>query len=86
MRPNLDAALELRSDAGDLVASSNPVDAIGASISAVVASGTYYVYVRGTGKGDPLATGYTDYGIPRRVEPLGHRARVPGRTRPRSRC
>lgn len=60
--PDLDATLELRSEAGDLVASSNPLDGTTASISAVVGSGTYYVYVRGTGKGDPLATGYTDYG------------------------
>lgn len=59
---NLDVAIELRNEQGAIVASANPVDAISASLSVSVAAGTYYLSVAGTGKGDPLATGYTNYG------------------------
>jgi PKD repeat protein len=61
--PNLDAVIELRDGSGALLASANPVDALPASVTFnAVAGGTYYVAVRGTGKGDPLGTGYTNYG------------------------
>lgn len=61
--PNLDALIELRNAAGTVLASANPSDALNASFSvAVPLAGTYYVSVRGTGKGDPLAGGYTAYG------------------------
>lgn len=61
--PNLDALLELRNSAGTLLASANPVDALPASLTATLpAAGTYYVSVQGTGKGDPLTTGYSKYG------------------------
>ncbi len=60
---NLDAQIELRDAAGTLLASANPADALGASMTAVLQSaGTYYVSVRGVGKGDPQTTGYTAYG------------------------
>lgn len=60
---NVDALIELRNAAGQLLASSNPVDALNASIGFTLpAEGTYYVSVTGTGKGDPLTTGYTNYG------------------------
>lgn len=60
---NLDAQIELRNAAGTLLASANPVDALGASVSVLLPSGgTYYVFVRGVGKGDPLTTGYSSYG------------------------
>lgn len=61
--PNLDALLELRNSAGTLLASANPVDALPASLTVTLpAAGTYYVSVQGTGKGDPLTTGYSKYG------------------------
>jgi hypothetical protein len=60
--PNLDILAELYNSAGVLVASSNPADFLAASISATVGAGTYYLKVDGVGKGDPLGTGYTDYG------------------------
>ncbi len=61
--PNLDLRVELRDGAGALLASGNPVDALPATLTATVASGgTFYVTVQGVGKGDPLTTGYTDYG------------------------
>jgi PKD repeat protein len=60
---NLDALIELRNDAGTLLASANPVDALAAALSWTAPSaGTYYLSVQGVGKGDPLTTGYTDYG------------------------
>ncbi len=60
---NLDVLIELRNAAGALLASANPVDGLPATLTATLASGgTYYVSVHGVGKGDRLATGYTDYG------------------------
>jgi PKD repeat protein len=61
--PNLDAVIELRNGAGTLLASSNPADALNGSVTYNATSGgTFYVAVKGTGKGDPLGTGYTSYG------------------------
>ncbi len=60
---NLDARVELRDAGGNLLASANPVDALNATVSANLAvPGTYTLSVQGTGKGDPLGTGYTAYG------------------------
>ena len=58
----LDIQMDLYDGAGTLIASSNPVTAVTASISKTVAVGTYYVRIDGVGNGDPLTTGYTDYG------------------------
>ncbi|GCL64054.1 PKD domain-containing protein [Pseudaquabacterium pictum] len=61
--PNLDALVTLRNAAGTVLATINPADAVGASFSVTLpASGTYTLAVQGTGKGDPLATGYSAYG------------------------
>ncbi|MDZ7589562.1 MAG: PKD domain-containing protein [Rubrivivax sp.] len=60
---NLDALVTLRDAAGKLLASVNPADALNAGFNVTLpAAGTYYLSIRGTGKGDPLATGYTAYG------------------------
>lgn len=59
---NLDLNAELYDASGVLVASSNPVDGLNASIVASsAAGGTYYLKIDGVGKGD-LASGYSDYG------------------------
>lgn len=61
--PNLDALLTLRNAAGTVLATANPVEALNASVNVVLpAAGTYYVSVQGTGKGDPKAEGYSNYG------------------------
>jgi PKD repeat protein len=61
--PNLDMLVQLRDSAGTVIAESNPADALNGTISMQLpAAGTYYLSVQGTGKGDPLATGYTVYG------------------------
>jgi PKD repeat protein len=60
--PNLDISAALFDSQGNLLALSNPVDALNAGITVAAApAGTYYLLVDGTGKGD-LTTGYSDYG------------------------
>lgn len=59
---NLDVLAEILDSNGSVIATSNPLGAIDASFSLTVAPGRYYLRVQGTGEGDPLQTGYTDYG------------------------
>lgn len=60
---NLDALVKLTDAAGTVLATANPAEALNAGITVTLpAAGTYYLAVTGTGKGDPLATGYTNYG------------------------
>lgn len=59
---NLDVVAELRDAGGTLIASSNPVDSLGASFGLNLAGGTYHLSVRGTGKGNPATDGYSTYG------------------------
>lgn len=59
---NLDVLAELYDSNGILVASSNPADSLSSEITANLAAGQYFLHISGTGKGDPLTTGYTDYG------------------------
>lgn len=59
---NLDIQVELRDAAGTLIATSNPLDALTATINASVGTGgQFFLTVYGVGKGD-LSTGYSDYG------------------------
>ena len=61
--PNLDVIATLRDAAGTVLATANPADAVNAIFSATLpANGTYTLSVQGTGKGDPLTTGYSSYG------------------------
>lgn len=60
--PNVDILLELITATGLVLASDNPVNTLGAAINRSMEAGTYYVRVRGTGKGNPLTDGYTAYG------------------------
>jgi PKD repeat protein len=60
---NLDAWASLRDAAGNLLASTNPIDALNASFSTnLPMPGTYYLSVQGSGNGDPLGSGYSAYG------------------------
>ena len=70
--PNLDAVLELRNEAGDLVATSNPVDTTGASISAVVGIGNLLRLRARHGQGRSACHRLHRLRHARRVEPLGH--------------
>ncbi|MDX1927364.1 MAG: Calx-beta domain-containing protein [Pirellulaceae bacterium] len=62
---NLDIEASLYDSTGALVALSNPLQALNASITTVVASGQYFLKIDGVGAGNPTAatpTGYSDYG------------------------
>ncbi len=58
---NLDVLLSLKNSAGTTVASANPTTSMDATVSATLASGTYYLFIDGTGLGDPVGIGYSDY-------------------------
>ena len=61
---NLDVLLELHAASGTLLLTNNPISQTLAQIQTNLAAGTYYLYIRNTGAGDPLAslpTGYTAY-------------------------
>lgn len=58
---NLDVILSLKNSAGTTVASANPTTSMDATVSATLASGTYYLFIDGTGLGNPAGTGYSDY-------------------------
>jgi hypothetical protein len=60
--PNLDIAATLFNGAGVQVASSNPLNGLAASLNLALAAGTYFLRVDGVGWGNPLTTGYSDYG------------------------
>jgi len=61
--PNADLQLTLLNSAGNTLTTQNPVDLLNAALTyQIVSPGTYYVMVKGSGKGDPLGTGYTAYG------------------------
>lgn len=59
--PNVDLLVELYDDGDVLLESSNPLDALDATLSSSIGAGTFTIRVTNTGKGDPLATGYTGY-------------------------
>jgi PKD repeat protein len=58
--PDLKILAELR-DSGGTVLASPSLSNLGASISATVSAGNYYLAISGVGSGDPLTTGYSDY-------------------------
>jgi hypothetical protein len=57
---NLDILATLLDGNGTAIATSDPAG-LNASISTTLASGTYYVSVTGTGAGDPVTNGYSNY-------------------------
>jgi len=69
--PDLDIGLTLRNSKSKTIASADPPSAtisddvasgMDASITITLAAGTYIARVAGVGAGDPLTTGYSDYG------------------------
>jgi Metallo-peptidase family M12B Reprolysin-like len=59
--PNLDIFLELYDASNVLLASSNPLDLLSASITATVSAQQYYLRVSGTGKGSAATDGFSRY-------------------------
>ena len=60
---NADLVLKLFNAAGQQLASSNPLNALNASLSyQIPAAGTYYIQVSATGQGNPATDGYSAYG------------------------
>lgn len=65
--PNADLTISLLDGAGTVLASANAPNALDAALNFQVSRpGTYYLRVGATGRGNPLAGGYSDYGS------LGH--------------
>ena len=60
--PNLDIQAKLFNASGILLVTSNPITTLNASFSTTLTAGTYYISIDGVGMGNPLTTGYTDYG------------------------
>jgi len=60
--PNLDVMVELLDTSGAVIASANPTNLLSASIGATLSAGSYFLRVSGAGQGDPLGSGYSDYG------------------------
>jgi PKD repeat protein len=59
---NLDIQAEVVDESGAVIASSNPIGSLSATLDLVLpAEGTYYLVVQGVGEGNPLETGYSDY-------------------------
>lgn len=58
--PNLDILAVLYDSSGTQIQTSNPLGALNASFTGL-AAGTYFVSIEGTGEGDVLGTGYSDY-------------------------
>lgn len=60
---NLDANLQLLDASGKVLATSNNAATLGSTLTATISTtGIYYLSVTGAGKGDPKATGYSNYG------------------------
>ena len=59
--PDLDIRLDVLDSNGNAIASDNPTNLLTAGVALTVAQGTYYIRVRGTGRGNPLIDGYSSY-------------------------
>ncbi len=59
---NLDILASLHEANGNPITQADPDLSLNATLSAILAAGEYTVRIAGTGKGNPLGEGYTDYG------------------------
>lgn len=60
--PSLDVLAKILDPSGTVLFQSNPIESLSASFTQTLAAGYYYLTVEGTGKGDVLGNGYSDYG------------------------
>ncbi len=59
---NLDILATLYDASSTLIATSNPLGALNALFQMSLPAGQYFLSITGTGEGDPLTGGYSDYG------------------------
>ena len=59
--PDLDIVATLYNSSGTVITTANPTG-LNASLTSTLAAGNYYVSVTGGGSGDPVTTGYSNYG------------------------
>jgi hypothetical protein len=59
---NLNIFASLHEADGDLITLANPESSLDATLSASLPPGEYTIRIEGTGNGNPLGTGYTNYG------------------------
>jgi hypothetical protein len=59
--PNLDLIVRIVNSSGAIVATSNPPGLAACTLNVTLAAGKYYLRVDGTGAGNPLTNGYSDY-------------------------
>ncbi len=60
--PNLDILASLFDGSGQHILTSNPANRLDAAFAMLLDAGIYFLRIDGTGLGDPLSGGYTDYG------------------------
>ncbi len=60
--PNLNAQVSLYDGSGNLVTTVNPGANLGATLTATVKQGNYFIAIDGVGSGSPTSTGFSDYG------------------------
>jgi hypothetical protein len=60
--PNIDILAQLYDSQNNLIETSNPDTLVDASINSNLGAGSYTLHISGTGRGDPLASGYPAYG------------------------
>jgi hypothetical protein len=60
--PNVDLGLHLYDSAQNHIAGFDNAESLNAAVTANLAPGTYYAVVSGTGNGDPVTNGYSNYG------------------------
>jgi hypothetical protein len=60
--PDLDILATIYNSSGVVITANNPLGALNASFNLTLPSGSYYLSIDGTGEGNPLTTGYSDYG------------------------
>jgi serralysin len=61
INPNIDIEAHLYDASGNILASSNPADSLGAGFSLFLTTGDYYLSIDGVGYDDPDSDGYSDY-------------------------
>lgn len=60
--PNLDIYASITDREGKIIAFSSPSDSLSSKLTVNLNAGTYYLLIKGSGKGNPTTGGYSEYG------------------------